>query len=225
MDKNKLQHYKELLLEEKEEIIATLNLMEENEPNESLNNYFDELSAYDNHPADTGSETFLMEMNFNLKDHEVRAIQEVNKALERINNGQYGKCISCGKDIEEERLEILPTAIECMDCEKEGLSIEDQIQTRPAEEDVLGHPFGRSFMDTNDDYNGFDGEDSWQAVARFNKTEEKNKALDYYDNNMYDENVSGVVQDVDKYSQGFYVGQLEHENRKDIPRKQNKDKD
>ncbi len=221
MDKTKLEHYKKLLLNEKNELVTTLELMEDIEPNDSLQEYYEELSSYDNHPADSGSETFQMEMNFNLKNNELMHIREVDKALERIKNGKYGKCISCGKDIEEDRLEILPTALECMECENKGLTLDEAMDSRPIEEKILGTPFGRTFRD-EDEYSGFDGEDSWQAVARYNKTESDKKALDWYDNNMYDEKESGTVQDVEKYSEDYYLGQLENENRKDIPREHRK---
>lgn len=224
MDKKKLEHYKKLLLKEKEELVSTLELMNENEPNSSLMEYYDELSSYDNHPADTGSETFQMEMNFNLKNNEIVHIQEVDEALKRIKDGNYGQCISCGKDIDEDRLEILPTTLECMDCENKETPLDVTMKTRPVEEELIGPPFGRTFKDSDEAYNGFDGEDSWQSVARYNKTEEDQKALDWYDNNMYDKNASGISQEVDKYSQGYYTGQLENGYRKDIPRKQRRKK-
>lgn len=202
MDKEKLEHYKKLLLQEREELVATIDLMEDTEPNDSLSEYYNELSHYDNHPADIGTETYEMAMNINLKNNEIRLIKEVDNAIKRIKNNQYGKCVSCGKEIEEERLEILPTALECTDCENRDndLYLEDKTSTRPIEEEVLGVPFGKAFKDSDDNYNGFDGEDSWQAVARYNKTKENEKALDWYDNNMYDENILGVVDKVDKYS-------------------------
>lgn len=40
-------------------------------------------------------------------------LQEVKKALERIDNGEYGKCRVCGKEIEEDRLEANPAAETC----------------------------------------------------------------------------------------------------------------
>ncbi|MFZ5966301.1 MAG: TraR/DksA C4-type zinc finger protein [Bacillota bacterium] len=223
MDIGQLDHFKKLLLSERDEVLQTIDRMNENEPNESLQEYFDELSVYDNHPADIGSETFQMEMNYNLKDNEKLRLEEIDDALERINTGTYGKCLTCGQDIPQERLEILPTALQCMGCEEHKLSIDWEIETRPVEEEVLYPPYGRSFKDT-DDYNGFDGEDAWQAVARYNKTEAHNMALDYYDNNMYDENISGVVEEVDQFSGDYYVGQLENEHRKDIPSEQRKKK-
>lgn len=220
MDK-KLEHYKKLLLDEKKNLEKTLNLMEENDPNTSLPQYYDELSSYDNHPADVGSETFQIEMDMNLKNNEKVGIQEVDLALERIENGTYGDCMICGKKIDEDRLEVLPSSVICMACEKESIPIEDQIHTRPVEEEVLGVPFSSSFMD-NRDYNGFDGEDSWQAVARYNKTSENAKALDWYDNNMYDETPHGIVEEVDAISNEHYEDQLPDAN---IPKKKNKNKD
>ena len=221
MDNKKLEHYKKLLLDEKNNLERTLNLMEENDPNTSLPQYDDELSTHDNHPADVGSETFQMEMDMNLKNNEKAGIQEVKVALERIENGTYGDCMTCGKKIDEDRLEVLPSSVICMACEKEEMSIEDQIHTRPVEEEVIGIPFASNFMD-NKDYNGVDGEDSWQAVARYNKTAENAKALDWYDNNMYDETPHGIVEKVDEISNDYYEEQLP---AADIPKKKNKDKD
>lgn len=43
---------------------------------------------------------------------------EIEKALERIKKGTYGKCITCGKTIDEGRLKIKPTALYCFSCEQ-----------------------------------------------------------------------------------------------------------
>lgn len=45
-------------------------------------------------------------------------IQDINSALEKIKKGTYGKCENCGKNIDEERLKVLPEARECGKCEK-----------------------------------------------------------------------------------------------------------
>ncbi|WZL74774.1 TraR/DksA C4-type zinc finger protein [Clostridiaceae bacterium 35-E11] len=224
MNEDKLNYFKNQLLQEKEDALKTLDRMNENEPNASLQEYYDELSVYDNHPADIATETFEMEMNFNLKNNEILHLEEIEDALKRIEAGKYGKCITCGKEINEERLEILPTAAECISCERNNLSIDEEMITRPVEEEVLYPPYGRTFKDDDEDYNGFDGEDAWQEVARFNKTDAHNMALDWYDNNMYDENVSGAIEYVDNISNEFYIGQLEDEERKDIPDHQRKKK-
>jgi len=220
LQKEKLDYFKNKLLEEREEILKTLNSISDNEPNASLKEYYQELSTYDNHPADIATETFQMQMNLNLKESEKLRLEEIQDALQRIQKGKYGKCLKCGKDIDENRLEILPAASFCIECEKDRLPIQEETKTRPVEEKVIAPPYGRSFKDSNKDYNGFDGEDAWQDVARYNKTDAHRMALDWYDNNMYDEDVSGAVEDVEQISNGFYIEQLEDENREDIPERQ-----
>ena len=37
-------------------------------------------------------------------------------ALDRINQGTYGRCVKCGKEIPQERLEVLPYALMCVTC-------------------------------------------------------------------------------------------------------------
>lgn len=231
MDKQKMEHFKGLLLQEREAAQRTLERMDENEPHGSFQDYFGELSVYDNHPADIGTELFQMEMNFNLKNNEELHLQEVDNVLSKIEDGTYGSCITCGKDIAEERLEILPTAVQCMDCENDGLSIHSEVDTRPAEEGVLYPPYGRSFKDNDDSYNGFDGEDAWQAVARYNQIQQDpsfngGDQQGYFDDDEpgFTEEEPGIVEEVEQISEDYYKGQLEDEERKDIPYDQRKKK-
>lgn len=211
-------------MKEKKEIEDTLHRMDEFEPNSSLREYFDELSAYDNHPADLGTETFEMEMNFNLKNNEDLRLTDVERALERIEEGTYGSCLTCGQPIPEERLDILPTAAQCMSCEEKGLPMHIEVDTRPVEEEVLYPPFGRSYKDSDENYNGFDGEDSWQAVARFNDipNDPSHNTGDYLGD--FDEGEGGIVQEVEQISEEYYKGQIPGMEREDIPDRQRKKK-
>lgn len=45
-------------------------------------------------------------------------VRQINLALERVRNGNYGECFSCGKPIPEERLEAVPYATRCVSCSK-----------------------------------------------------------------------------------------------------------
>lgn len=50
-----------------------------------------------------------------------RELSQINRTLARIDTGEYGICASCGVDIPEARLKILPHSELCVDCaEKEG---------------------------------------------------------------------------------------------------------
>jgi len=45
-------------------------------------------------------------------------LNDVNRALERIGEGTYGICTNCGQPIQAERLEALPWADLCIDCQR-----------------------------------------------------------------------------------------------------------
>jgi len=45
-----------------------------------------------------------------------REIASVKRALTRIENGTYGKCVWCGDEIAPERLEVRPEAALCIEC-------------------------------------------------------------------------------------------------------------
>jgi RNA polymerase-binding transcription factor DksA len=60
------------------------------------------------------------EMSLDRKQRVDRRIAELKEALDRVREGTYGVCQSCGGPINPERLEILPTASLCMRCAREG---------------------------------------------------------------------------------------------------------
>ena len=50
---------------------------------------------------------------------ETEAVEElasIKAAMQRLNNGSYGVCVSCGETISEQRLEVRPASLECVDC-------------------------------------------------------------------------------------------------------------
>ena len=44
-------------------------------------------------------------------------LQMINNALDRIKQGSYGKCLKCGQEIPQERLEAIPYAFMCIQCQ------------------------------------------------------------------------------------------------------------
>ncbi len=69
-----------------------------------------ELSDYDQHPADTASETFEREKDLGLLEELEAELSELQDALERIDNGTYGIDEVTGEPIDPARLEAVPTA-------------------------------------------------------------------------------------------------------------------
>lgn len=51
-----------------------------------------------------------------------RLLAEVEEALERLREGTYGRCLSCGKPIPEQRLAVLPWAVRDIACEEQVTS-------------------------------------------------------------------------------------------------------
>ena len=77
-----------------------------------------ELANLDQHPGDMGSETHDREVDATTEiffEEEERRIAEARRALA---DGRYGICQGCGREIPAERLEAVPEAIRCIDCQR-----------------------------------------------------------------------------------------------------------
>ena len=110
--------FREALLEERRRVEAALqNLHDENSG--SLTEDSGEETAYDNHLADTATETYDRELDYTLEENSEHVLADIDAALRRIEEGTYGICTNCGKPIPEERLEARPWATLCIDCQRE----------------------------------------------------------------------------------------------------------
>jgi len=79
-----------------------------------------ELNSVDQHPADAGSN--LADADREEASLEVLLAQQerVREALARIEAGSYGRCVDCGRDLPDERLEARPEADRCVDCQQKA---------------------------------------------------------------------------------------------------------
>jgi DnaK suppressor protein len=68
--------------------------------------------------VDRANNSYNRELMFSLSDTERNQLLAVDAALERIEAGSYGKCANCGHDIGEKRLEAVPWARFCIDCQE-----------------------------------------------------------------------------------------------------------
>jgi DnaK suppressor protein len=196
------EEYRRLLAEERDRLQKKLSRAEGLGRHENLKDSTQELSLYDNHPADLGSENFERGKDLALHEHELLRYRKVLAALERIGTGEYGRCESCGEEIDPARLRQLPEAALCLACQERE---EQQTLTRgrPLEEEARPSPYGPSFKD-RDDYTGYDGEDAWQDVARYNKLPHV-----HYEDVGEDEDTIGSVEDTDRLSNEDLRKQLE----------------
>lgn len=200
MNKEKQKYFQEILYEEKNQKENAL-FNDKLGLHASLKEDTGELSSYDNHPGDIGTETFEAEKNISFTKNYKFALNEIEDAIARIGEGSYGKCEACGIEINEERLELIPYARYCVTCEKEKEKMQISYETgRPIEEQALYPPFGKSDMDSSiNNEIMFDGEDTWEAVERFN-------LIDTSEDEMDD---IGYVEEVEKISNQQYKQTLE----------------
>lgn len=93
---------------------------EEHLTDQSENDSVGELSSYDQHQADMGTETFEREKDMSILEQVEAELADVEHALRRLDDGTYGTCEVCGKEIAEERLEAMPAARLCLEHQEEA---------------------------------------------------------------------------------------------------------
>ncbi len=71
------------------------------------------LSEHDIEPEETAQKDAIADVLATLDEQEQKVIQAINKALARMELGEYGSCEVCGKAIEMERLETIPWTSVC----------------------------------------------------------------------------------------------------------------
>jgi DnaK suppressor protein len=103
------------LLTERERVQRAIQNLRESHPG-SLDDETEEITgASDNHLGDAATATLGREIDYTLGENSEQVLGEINDALERIEQGTYGACIVCGREIGEERLEAYPWASLCID--------------------------------------------------------------------------------------------------------------
>ena len=195
MDKNKLKLYKRKLISEKKSIIESLNEMENVEFG-SMDMYDRENSGYDNHPADIGTEVYMMERDQGFKNKLSDTLREIDDSLKDIVEGSYGICNNCEKEIDTERLGLIPYLKVCIKCAQKIIPSVGYRQFDNNEE--LGDYFGVSERNSVQT----DREDTYQKVASVNIVE-KDPSMSTGDNmGIMDEKDS--VEEIEKVSQEYY---------------------
>jgi len=110
-----VERFRAELLEERERVQAAIANLRESHPG-SLDDEVDEISdGSDTHVGDSATATLGREIDYTLGENSEQVLSEINAALRRIEDGTYGTCGACGKDIAPERLEARPWASLCID--------------------------------------------------------------------------------------------------------------
>lgn len=111
MDKDTIEKMKELLLSQKRVILETLI-----STNADFRAIVEEMDPKDF--ADVASDDIDRKMIEALGTQEIKRLRTIDAALSRISQGKYGSCMKCNKKIPLERLQAIPYAVLCVDCQK-----------------------------------------------------------------------------------------------------------
>jgi DnaK suppressor protein len=117
MKKSELEKYEKLLLKKREELAEQLKIRKDL-LDSTTRDASGDLSSHSYHMADQGTDTMEREKAFLFASKSGRLLYHVNEALRRLRKGEYGKCQSCGKQIQKARLEAVPHARLCKECKQ-----------------------------------------------------------------------------------------------------------
>ena len=112
-----VERFRELLHDERVRLDQVRNavLEETAMPASPEGSVLGELSDVDQHPADIGTETFDREKQASILEVTERQLQDVERAMGRLDGGTFGTCEACGRVIPIERLEARPATRFCLD--------------------------------------------------------------------------------------------------------------
>lgn len=113
-----LEHFRTRLQEERRRVVEAIENLRGPNPG-SLEEETGEETTFDNHLADAASATYDRELEYTLEGSEQTLLARIDRALERVEAGTFGRCERCGKAIAVERLEARPWAELDIDCQRE----------------------------------------------------------------------------------------------------------
>ena len=111
MNKKDLKRFKDLLVAERNSLIKKANKTLTEEATLDVNELPDEI--------DQASAEYNQSFIFRLRDREKYYLSKIDKALKKIEDGDFGICDSCGEDISTKRLEARPVTTLCIRCKEE----------------------------------------------------------------------------------------------------------
>ena len=118
MRKTELARFRKMLQEEKERVTQSLAKHEKIIKHADDQSGLETGKAHSNHMADLGSDEFQYETTIKFANTEGRYLYNIEEALNRIEDGTYGKCTECQKTIGLPRLRRLPYTRMCIECKE-----------------------------------------------------------------------------------------------------------
>jgi DnaK suppressor protein len=110
MDKKRIEYYKKKLQAKRDELMKIIARTEE------------EGRQADDDPtvdlADKAANSYTKEFLFGQTNHDRVMLQLVEDALKRMRENSYGLCVNCQEEVQQKRLEAVPWARHCIECQE-----------------------------------------------------------------------------------------------------------
>ncbi|MBN1600647.1 MAG: hypothetical protein JW915_03510 [Chitinispirillaceae bacterium] len=108
--KKQLDFFKDKLLTEKQRVLEEMDELQQSNLKQSISDSAGEISRYSYHLGDVASLSYGREFSMGLAERQQKYLEQVDEALQRIDDGTYGICKVTGELIDVERLEEVPVA-------------------------------------------------------------------------------------------------------------------
>lgn len=113
MKKDHMNHYKKLLLEERENVLQEIA-----DSDESARDLIENDSHTVKDSVDEASSKITQTLLTIMNNNHQQKILAIEAALRRIVEETFGKCVMCGSEVEKKRLESVPWATKCIECKE-----------------------------------------------------------------------------------------------------------
>ena len=110
LTRKELQYFKDRLLKEKKKVLEEMGEIQNESLKTSIADQSGENSRYSYHLGDTASLAYGREFSMGLAERQQKYMEQIDEALQRIEDGTYGTCLVTGEAIPIERLEEVPVA-------------------------------------------------------------------------------------------------------------------
>jgi RNA polymerase-binding transcription factor DksA len=116
MKKTESKEFRGLLLGLRSRLRGDVNALADAALRKTRSEASGDLSSMPIHMADVGTDAFEQEFTLSLMEHDGSALEQIEAALVRIEDGLYGVCIECEAKIPKTRLQVLPHTPHCVKC-------------------------------------------------------------------------------------------------------------
>jgi RNA polymerase-binding transcription factor DksA len=116
MKKSEAKEFKNLLLGMRARLRGDVSALADAALRKTRSEASGDLSSMPIHMADMGTDAFEQEFTLSLMEHDGSALEQIEAALVRIEDGNYGVCLECEAKIPKARLEVLPFTPHCVKC-------------------------------------------------------------------------------------------------------------